>query len=59
MPLDETPRSAYAHWNEEQDMMWWDEVGKHGEPPDPPDPDEYEEYYNSEWEEEDLDDEED
>ncbi len=47
MPLDSTPRSAYSHWNEDQDMMWWDEVGRHAhqqmeEPPDP-DPDEYRE----------------
>ena len=41
-PIDPTPRSAYAHWNEDQDYMWWEEVGKHAatqanEPPDPDD----------------------
>ncbi len=39
-PIDPTPRSDYAHWNEDQDYMWWEEVGKHAasqanEPPDP------------------------
>ncbi len=53
-PLDPTPRSAYSHWNEEQDMMWWDEVGRHAhqqmeEPPEP-DPSEYMEYDDSEEE---------
>lgn len=22
-------RSDYAHWNEEQDIVWWQEEGKH------------------------------
>ncbi len=58
-PVDPTPRSAYAHWNEDQDYMWGEEVGKHAatqadEPPDP------EEYYDSEdwykaWERDDPD----
>jgi hypothetical protein len=28
-------RSDYAHWNEEQDIVWWLEEGRHGseEPP--------------------------
>ena len=56
-PLDPTPRRDYAHWNEEQDLMWWDEVGRHAhqqmeEPPEP-DPSEYMEY--DDLEEEDLD----
>ncbi len=59
MPLDPTPRSAYAHWNEEQDMMWWDEVGKHhaSQADEPPDPDAYYESYDPR--EDDLDEEED
>ena len=24
-------RSDYAHWNEEQDRVWWEEEGKHVE----------------------------
>ena len=32
-------RSDYAHWNEEQDTMWWLDEGRW---PDPePDPDEF------------------
>ncbi len=45
MPVDPTPRSAYAHWNEDQDFMWWDEVGRHAstQADEPPDPDDYRE----------------
>lgn len=32
-------RSDYAHWNEEQDRVWWEEEGKHHGYEDPPDPD--------------------
>jgi hypothetical protein len=32
-------RADYAHWNEDQDLMWWHEEGKHetGEPEYDPD----------------------
>lgn len=26
-------RSDYAHWNEEQDLVWWQEEGRHIEEP--------------------------
>ena len=26
-------RSDYAHWNEEQDRVWWEEEGKHQDDP--------------------------
>ena len=43
-PSDPTPRSDYAHWNEEQDWMWWNEVGRFSGDEDPPEPDEEYEY---------------
>lgn len=42
-------RSDYAHWNEDQDMVWWQEEGRHIE--EPPDPDEfYDDYYDEDEE---------
>jgi len=32
-------RSDYAHWNEEQDRVWWEEEGRHHGYEDEPDPD--------------------
>lgn len=47
-------RSDYAHHNEEQDRIWWEEEGKHESyPQDPPDPD------DDDWRDEPEDDEED
>ena len=59
MPVDPTPRSAYAHWNEDQDFMWWDEVGRHAstQADEPPDPDDYREddpNAPDNWEDDDL-----
>ncbi len=62
-PIDPTPRSSYfprppySHWNEDQDFMWWDEVGKHAatQAEEPVDPDDY--LDRGDWD--DLDDEED
>lgn len=51
MPIDNTPRSAYAHWNEEQDIVWYQEVGRFSGDEDPPDPDEFYEDYDPNWEE--------
>ena len=31
------PRSDYAHWNEEQDRVWWQEEGRFDGRPDPAD----------------------
>jgi len=28
-------RSDYAHWNEEQDIVWWQEEGRFGNEPPP------------------------
>jgi hypothetical protein len=46
---DMMARSDYAHWNEEQDIVWWQEEGRHQDDPnddeswrDEPEPDEEE-----------------
>jgi len=39
MTFDATPRSDYEHWNEERDIMWYQEVGRFAGNEDPPDPD--------------------
>ncbi len=44
MALDSTPRSDYAHWNEDQDYMWYMEVGRFADTEEPADPDEEFEY---------------
>lgn len=28
-------RADYAHWNEEQDRVWWEEEGRHADSCDP------------------------
>lgn len=32
-------RADYAHWNEEQDLVWWQEEGRHHGSEEPSDPD--------------------
>lgn len=39
MSIDATPRSAYDHWNEERDIVWYQEVGRHAADQNEPDPD--------------------
>lgn len=34
-------RADYAHWNEEQDLVWWQEEGRHGSEEPSWEPDEY------------------
>ena len=36
MPLDPTPVSDYAHWNEDAQYMWYQEVGRFSGAEDPP-----------------------
>lgn len=41
-------RADYAHWNEEQDMVWWAEEGKHSFHVDNYDPELDDDYLNDE-----------
>jgi hypothetical protein len=42
MTFDPTPRSDYEHWNEERDLVWYQEVGQHSySEPDVRDPDDW------------------
>lgn len=43
-------RSDYEHWNEDQDLIWWQEEGRHTE-----DPDDWYDPYNDDGFEDDLD----
>lgn len=48
MTFDPTPRSDYEHWNEERDIVWWQEVGSQPpSEPSEPDPDDYD-WWNDE-----------
>lgn len=49
MAIDPTPRSAYEHWNEERDQMWYMEVGRFGATDDY---DRYDAYSYDEYDEE-------
>lgn len=52
-------RADYAHWNEEADIMWWEEEGKHAEDDaisaweNRHDDDEYDDTYDEEDDDED------
>ena len=44
-------RADYAHWNEDADMIWWQEEGRHAEYEEPEfDPD------DGRWDDDDADD---
>jgi len=47
-------REDYAHWNEEADLVWWLEEGRHGSNVDP-----YDEYDTPDGDWEDFDEDED
>jgi hypothetical protein len=50
------PLKDYEHWNEEAQIIWWNEEGKHDPPPmvDVEDDEYCERYYDYEDEEEDI-----
>ena len=43
-PIDPTPRSDYEHWNEERDIMWYQEVGRFASEQNEPDFDPYDDF---------------
>jgi hypothetical protein len=39
-------RADYAHWNEEADLVWWQEEGRHEKPDTGMTKDDYLDYYS-------------